>query len=69
MKEAGYEIAFAVQDRGLLDEEARYSIPRIFAGMKLAEDDHALFKEYVRNYKAMPPEAFQERWQPIEDSD
>ncbi len=69
VKEAGYEIAFAVQDRGLLDEEARYSIPRIFAGMKLAEDDHALFKEYVRNYRAMPPEAFQERWQPIEDSD
>ena len=65
VKEAGYEIAFAVQDRGLLNEDARYSIPRIYAGMGLAQDDYALFKEYVINYKAMPPEAFKERWQPI----
>ena len=65
VKESGYEIAFAVQDRGLLDEDARFSIPRIFAGMELAKDNYALFKEYVINYKAMPPEAFRERWQPI----
>lgn len=69
VKEAGYEIAFAVQDRGLLNEDARYSIPRIFVGMVLAEDDNALFKEYVKNYKSMPPEAFQERWQPIKTVD
>ena len=65
VKEAGYEIAFAVQDRGLFDESAHYSIPRIFAGMKLAQDDHALFKEYVKSYKSMPPDAFTERWQPM----
>lgn len=65
VKESGYEIAFAVQDRGLCDEDARYSIPRIFAGMILAEDDNKLFKEYVKNYKSMPPEAFKERWQPM----
>ena len=65
VKESGYEIAFAVQDRGLLDERACYSIPRIYAGMELIQDNHALFKEYVKNYKSMPPEAFKERWQPI----
>ena len=66
VKESGYEIAFAVQDKGLLDENARYSIPRIFMGMELAQDNYKLFKEYVKNYKAMPPEAFKERWQPIQ---
>ena len=65
VKEAGYEIAFAVQDRGLCGEKARYTIPRIYVGMVLAENDNKLFKEYVMNYKAMPAEAFTERWQPM----
>ena len=66
VKLAGYEAAFAVQDRGLYSESPRYSIPRIYAGMKLAENDNELFKEYVNNYAAMPPEAFAERWQIID---
>ena len=65
VKEAGYEIAFAVQDKGLCGHEAYYSIPRIFTGLKLAENGNALFIEYVKNYKAMPEAAFKERWKPI----
>ena len=66
VKEAGYEIAFAVQDRGLCGHEARYSIPRIYTGLELAENDNALFKEFVKNYRDMPANAFKERWKPIE---
>ena len=66
VKSAGYEAAFAVQDRGLCGHEARYRIPRIYTGLELAENDNALFKEFVRNYKAMPEDAFKERWKPID---
>ena len=65
VKEAGYEIAFAVQNNELCGHEACYSIPRIFTGLKLAENGNALFIEYVKNYKAMPEAAFKERWKPI----
>lgn len=62
---AGYEIAFAVQDRGLFNQPARFSIPRIYMGLTLCANNQALFKKYVRNYSKMPPEAFVERWQPL----
>ena len=65
-KEAGYEIAFAVQDRGLFGHEHRWSIPRIYTGLELAENNNALFKEFVMTYKSMPEGAFAERWKPID---
>ena len=46
--------------------EARFSIPRIFTGLELAEHDNKLFIEFVKNYKDMPADAFKERWKPIE---
>lgn len=67
VKEAGYEIAFSVQDRGRFGHEACYSIPRICTGLELAENDNALFIEFVKNYKDMPPEAFKERYKPIDN--
>ena len=66
VKEAGYEIAFAAQDSGLFGHEARFSIPRIFTGLELAENDNRLFREFVKNYKDMPADAFKDRWKPIE---
>ncbi len=66
VKEAGYEIAFAVQDRGLFGHEAHFSIPRIYTGLELADHDNRLFKEFVKNYRDMPEDAFKERWKPIE---
>lgn len=66
VKEAGYEIAFAVQDRGKFGHESWFSIPRIYTGLELAENDNALFIEYVRNYRDMPAGAFVERWKPID---
>ena len=68
VKEAGYEIAFAVNDRGLCGHEARYSIPRIYTGLRLAENDNALFKNFVKRYKEMPTEGFKERWKPIDNA-
>ena len=62
---AGYEVAFAVQDRGLFDQPARFSIPRIYMGLALCADNQALFKKCVRNYSKMPLEAFIDRWQPL----
>lgn len=64
-KAAGYEIAFAVNDRGLFKESARFSIPRIYVGLLLCGNNQALFKEYVRDYKNMPADAFLDRWQPL----
>lgn len=63
--ETGYEVGFAVQDRGLFERDARWSIPRIYMGLILCGNKQKLFKEYVRNYKKMPPEAFEERWMPL----
>ena len=62
---AGYEIAFAVQDRGLFDQPARFSIPRIYMGLALCADNQSLFKKYIRDYHKMPSEAFVDRWQPL----
>lgn len=62
---SGYEVAFAVQDRGLFDQPARFSIPRIYMGLALCANNQELFKKYVRNYDKMPPDAFVERWQPL----
>ena len=64
-KAAGYEVAFAVNDRGLFNEPARFSIPRIYVGLLLCGNNQALFKEYVREYKQMPADAFIDRWQPL----
>lgn len=63
--DAGYSVAFAVQDRGLFHESPRWSIPRIFVGYELGNKDFELFKWYVRNYKKMPAGAFAERWEPL----
>ena len=62
LKEAGYKAGFAVNDRGTANEPARYSIPRIYMGMVLGENRQKLFKQYVREYKKMPEEAFAERF-------
>ncbi len=64
-KAAGYEVGFAVNDRGLFDREARWSVPRIYMGLEVCADHQKLFKQFVRNYKKMLPEAFAERWQPL----
>lgn len=65
VKGADYSVAFAVQDRGLFDRAARWSIPRIYVGLDICVDNQKLFKKYIRSYKDMPPEAFVERWQPL----
>ena len=67
VKDSGYEVAFAVQDKGLCNMPAHYSIPRINMGLDLANDNQKLFKEYVQNYKNMPEEAFAERWKPLSE--
>lgn len=63
--DAGYEVAFAVKDGDLCNYPARYTIPRIYMGIELCKNNQELFKEYVKNYKNMPPEAFAERWKPL----
>ena len=65
VENAGYEVAFAVENKGLFNHDARYSIPRIVTGMALGENDQKLFKELVLNYKNLPPEAFVDRWKPM----
>ena len=62
---AGYDVAFSVQDRGILHELPRYSIPRIFVGYEFGQDNQKLFKKYVQTYREMPA-AFAERWEPFE---
>ena len=66
---AGYEIAFAVQERGFCNMPAHFSIPRINMGLDLADNEQKLFKEYVQTYKDMPPEAFAERWHPLSEAE
>ena len=67
VKEAGYEVAFAVDNGPLCNQPARFSIPRIYMGLDLCENNQELFKNYVQNYKNMPPEAFAERYQPLSE--
>ncbi len=64
---AGYTLGFAVQDRGMLHEPARYSIPRIFMGLELGKDHLDLFAKYLRSYKKMPAALFGDRWEPFEN--
>ena len=63
--DAGYEAAFAVQNGQLCDYPARYTIPRIYMGLELCKNNQELFKKYVQDYKNMPPEAFEERFEPL----
>lgn len=66
LKESGYQAGFAVNDRGMANEPARYSIPRIYMGMELGRNNQKLFKKYVKAYKKMPKEAFAERFAMIQ---
>jgi len=66
LKESGYLAGFAVNDRGMANEPARYSIPRIYMGMELGKNHQQLFKKYVKAYKKMPKEAFAERFNVIQ---
>jgi len=66
LKESGYLAGFAVNDRGMANEPARYSIPRIYMGMELGRNNQKLFKKYVKAYKKMPKEAFAERFAMIQ---
>lgn len=61
-KEAGYEAAFSVSDLGLMNYDAKYSIPRIYMGVIMSKNNMALFKKYIAEYKNMPPDAFKERF-------
>lgn len=67
VRAAGYEVSFAVQDRGLLHEEAKYSIPRIYVGLELGRNHLDRFSDYVSRYKKMPAELFVERWEFFRD--
>ena len=67
VRAAGYDVSFAVQDRGLLHEEARYSIPRIYVGLELGKEHLDKFSDYVAKYKKMPAELFVERWEFFKD--
>ncbi|MBP2634408.1 MAG: polysaccharide deacetylase [Firmicutes bacterium] len=62
VKEAEYEAAFAVADLGLMGYEAKYTIPRIYMGTIMSENNMALFKKYIIEYKNMPADAFKERF-------
>ena len=65
VREAGYDVSFAVQDRGMLHEDAKYSIPRIYVGLELGKEHLDIFSDYVARYKKMPAELFVERWEDI----
>ena len=67
VRAAGYDVSFAVQDRGLLHEEAQYSIPRIYVGLELGKEHLDKFSDYVAKYKKMPAELFVERWEFFKD--
>ena len=62
VKKAGYEAAFSVADLGLMDYEAKYTIPRIYMGVIMGNNDMELFKTYINEYKNMPSAAFAERF-------
>ncbi len=64
---AGYDLSFAVQDRGLLHESPRYSIPRIYVGLELGKDHLEAFGDAVSRYREMPASLFVERWEPLEE--
>lgn len=62
VKEVGYEAAFSVSDLGLMDYDGKYTIPRIYMGVIMGNNDMALFKKYILEYKNMPRAAFLERF-------
>ena len=61
-KNANYVLAFSVADLGLLNQEARYSIPRIYMGVAMGRNDMKLFKYSVENYHKLPKKIFAERF-------
>jgi len=67
VRDAGYDVSFAVQDRGLFHEDAKYSIPRIYVGLELGKEHLDRFSDYVNRYKKMPAELFVERWEYFEN--
>lgn len=64
VKKAGYKAAFVIGPDKAGHEE-RYTVPRIYMGVILGKDNQKLFREFITNYKAMPPEAFTERFGPL----
>lgn len=62
VKEVGYEAAFSVSDLGLMNYDAKYTIPRIYMGVIMGNNNMELFKKYIREYKTMPRDAFVERF-------
>ena len=56
-------MSFAVQDRGLLHEDAKYSIPRIYMGLELGKEHLDRFSDYVNRYKKMSAELFVDCWE------
>ncbi len=61
------DVSFVVQDRGLLHEDAKYSIPRIYMGLELGKEHLDRFSDYVNCYKKMPAELFVDRWEYFKD--
>jgi len=62
VKNADYVLAFSVADLGLLDQEARYSIPRIYMGVVMGQENMKLFKYSLENYHKLPKKIFAERY-------
>jgi peptidoglycan/xylan/chitin deacetylase (PgdA/CDA1 family) len=62
VKAAGYTAAFAVSDKGLQGEAARFSIPRIYMGTIMGKNNLQFFKYSVEHYKEMPQTIFAERY-------
>jgi len=62
VKKADYVLAFSVSDLGLLDQEARYSIPRIYMGVVMGQKNMKLFKYSLENYHKLPKKIFAERF-------
>ncbi len=62
VKDAGYRAAFAVNTRGTMGEDTRWSVPRIYMGLSMCENNNAPFKRHVQNYAAMDDEMFTEQY-------
>ena len=59
---AWYEAGFAVETRGTRGEDSCYSIPRIYMGVIMGNNNMSLFKKSVQNYGSLPYYAFAERF-------
>jgi peptidoglycan/xylan/chitin deacetylase (PgdA/CDA1 family) len=62
VEKTNYVLAFSVADLGLLDQEARYSIPRIYMGVVMGRENMKLFKYALENYHKLPKKIFAERY-------